>query len=90
MFEGRIKNTGWGYIGSEKTGFEWLFTPDVRDLAYSKDPSTEEPYPFCCCRSGKVFKNEDVAIRDGKSWMKQAGRFGTIKAVKAEPRHFEY
>ena len=30
------------------------------------------------------------AEQAGKSWMKQAGRLGTISAVKPTPRHFEY
>ena len=63
MFEGSMKSFGWGYVGSNVKGFEWLFD---------------------------VFKSEASAIRDGKSWMKQAGRLGTISAVKPTPRHFEY
>ena len=90
MFEGAMKSTGWGYVGSEERGFEWFFTPDSRDPAYSVDPGTGSPYPFICCRSGYVFKSETAAIRNGKRWIKKAGRFGTIEAVKAAPRHFEY
>lgn len=90
MFEGTMMSTGWGYVGSDKKGFEWLFTPDRDDPVYSEDPRTQRPYPFSCCRSGDVFESEAAAIRDGKKWMKQAGRSGTIEAVKATPRHFEY
>ena len=84
MFEGRMRNTGWGYTGSEKKGFEWLFTPDNKDAAYCVDPNTGHCYPFCLCRSGNVFQTA------GKRWMKKAGRSGTIEAVKATPRRFEY
>ena len=90
MFEGRMTSTGWGYIGSENDGFEWLFTPNTDDPAYSVDPSTGNPYPFCCCRSGDIFKSEVAAIRAGKKWMQEAGRYGNIIATSAELRHFEY
>ena len=90
MFEGRMASTGWGYIGSGEMGFEWLFTPNPDDVAYSEDPDTGMAYPFCCCRSGDVFESEAKAIRDGKSWMKETGRIGTITAVKGKSRHFEY
>lgn len=90
MFEGTMKSTGWGYVGSDKKGFEWEFTPDANDPIYSVDPATGKPYPFCCCQSGYVFKNEAAAVREGKKWMKEAGRSGIITAVKVEPRHFEY
>ena len=90
MFEGTMISTGWGYVGSDEKGFEWLFTPDASDPSYSEDPATGRPYPFCGCRGGNVLKNEGAAIRDGKKWMKEAGRSGTITAVKAEPRRFEY
>lgn len=90
MFEGRMASTGWGYIGSGKSGFEWLFTPDPGDVAYSEDPDTGMPYPFCCCLSGDIFESEEKAVRDGKKWMKETGRSGSITAAKAEPRHFEY
>ena len=46
MFEGLMRNTGWGYTGSEKKGFEWLFTPDDKDAAYCMDPNTGHCYPF--------------------------------------------
>lgn len=90
MFEGALKSTGWGYVGSGERGFEWLFTPDSRDPAYSVDPGTGRLYPFSCCRSGRVFKNQEAAIRDGKRWMKQSGRSGSITAVDPIPKHFEY
>lgn len=90
MFEGRMASTGWGYTGSDKRGFEWEFTPDARDPAYSEDPTTGKPYPFCCCRSGYVFDSEMKALRDGKRWMKEAGRAGAVTVIKATLRHFEY
>lgn len=90
MLEGSMMSYGWGYVGSDKKGFEWLFTPDRNDDACCLDPQTGECYTFCRCMSGYVFKSEAAAIRDGKKWMKEAGRFGTITAVKATPGHFEY
>ena len=60
------------------------------DVYKRQDPATGKPYSCCCCRSGDVFKSEAAAIRDGRRWMKEAGRSGTIEAVKAIPRHFEY
>lgn len=90
MFEGSMMSTGWGYVGSDKRGFEWEFTPDASDSHYSVDPNTGKPYPFCCCRSGEVFSSEQAAIKDGKKWLKEVGRSGTIAAVKSTPRHFEY
>lgn len=90
MFEGTMMSTGWGYVGSDKKGFEWLFTPDSKDPAYVREPGTDRCYSFCRCMSGDVFKSEAATIRDGKKWMKEAGRSGTVVAVKATPRHFEY
>lgn len=90
MFEGSMMSTGWGYVGTDVRGFEWLFTPDQNDVAYCLNPANRGVHPFCRCMSGYVFKNEASAIRDGKKWMKEAGRSGTITAVKATPRHFEY
>ena len=76
MFEGRMRSTGWGVIGSTKKGFEWLFTPEDKGCFG--------------CRSGYVFKTEAAAIRDGRKWQKETGRIGTITAVEAEPAHFGY
>ena len=90
MFEGRMMNTGWGYTGSEKKGFEWLFTPDDKDAAYCADSNTGRCYPFCLCRSGNVFQTEAQAVKAGKRWMKECKRSGIIEAVKATPRRFEY
>lgn len=90
MFEGSIKNTGWGYVGTNEKGFEWLFTPHPSDPAFCIDPSTGRCYPFCCCRSGDVFPSEKAAIKDGEKWMKGTKRSGEITAVKPEPRRFEY
>lgn len=90
MLEGTMMSTGWGYVGSNKKGFEWLFTPDQKDPMYHPMSGTSECYPHCCCMSGDVFPNETTAIKDGKKWMKEAGRSGTITAVKPTPLHFEY
>lgn len=90
MFEGSMKSTGWGHIGSDKNGFEWFFTPHPSDPAFCVDPSTGRCYPFCCCRSGDVFPSEKAAIKAGEKWLKEAKRSGEITAVKPEPRRFEY
>ena len=90
MFEGSMKSTGWGRVGSDKKGFEWHFTPYPSDPAYRVNPDTGRCYPFCCCRSGEVFPSEKAAIKDGEKWMKEAKRSGEITAVKAESLHFEY
>lgn len=90
MYEGTMMSTGWGYVGTNEKGFEWLFTPGTSDPAYAKNPATGKPFPFCCCRSGVVFKSKAAAIRDGKRWMKQAERSGATTAVKPTPRHFDY
>lgn len=90
MFEGSMKNTGWGYIGSDKKGFEWMFTPNPGDPAYCVDPSTGRCYPFCCVRSGDVFPDEPAAVKNGKKWMKEAKRSGEIMAVKSETERLEY
>lgn len=90
MFEGSMKSTGWGYIGPDKKGYEWQYTPDASDPAYCVDPSTGQCYPACCVRSGKVFDSEEAAIKDGKKWMKEVKRSGKITAIKATPRRFEY
>lgn len=90
MIEESMRSFGWSYVGSDKKGFEWLFTPDQKDPMYHPMPGTSECYPHCCCRSGDVFPNEVAAVKDGKKWMKEAGRSGSIKAVKAAPRYFEY
>lgn len=90
MFEGSMKSTGWGYVGTDEKGFEWLFTPDHDDPCYSEDPNTGECYPFCRTRSGDVFPSEKAAIKAGEKWLKEAKRSGEITAVKPEPRRFEY
>lgn len=90
MFEGSMRSTGWGYIGSDKKGFEWLFTPDENDSSYCVDPSTGRCYLFCCNRSGYVFSSEKEAIKEGKKWMKESKRSGEITAMKSTPRRFEY
>ena len=47
MFEGSMKSFGWGYVGSNEKGFEWLFTPDVGDPSYLENPATGKPYSCC-------------------------------------------
>ena len=84
MFEGSMRSTGWGCVGSQKSGFEWRFTPDKNDPVYCVDPFTGQLYSFCFCQT------EKEAVKDGKRWMKKAGRSGSITAVKPTPRHFEY
>ena len=42
MFESSMMSTGWGYVGTDEKGFEWLFTPDPDDPCYSEDPRTGE------------------------------------------------
>lgn len=88
--EGNMMSYGWGYVGSNENGFEWLFTPDGKDSAYLPEPGTGRCYSCCCCKSGYVFKSEMAAIRAGEKWMKEAGRSGTVAAIKSEPKHLEY
>lgn len=38
MFEGSMKSFGWGYVGSNVKGFEWLFTPDAGRSGLSGGP----------------------------------------------------
>lgn len=86
MLESR-NSYGWGFVGSEEKGFEWLFQPD------EKDPCYMEGNLFAGrCRSGYVYPTEAKATREGKAWLKstEGRRSGTITAVKAEPVHFEY
>ena len=90
MYESSMKSTGWGCVGSDQRGFEWFFTPNPSDPAYCVDPATGSCYPFCCCRSGDVFPGEKAAIKAGEMWLKETKRSGEIKAVKSEPRRFEY
>jgi len=84
-----MRSYGWGYTGSNENGFEWFFTPDPGDRGYKLDENGK-CYPFCCVKSGAVFKTETAAIKNGKAWMRKVGRVGTITAVAATPRHFEY
>ena len=85
MLESR-NSYGWGYVGSDKEGFEWLFQPD------EKDPYFEAGNMFIGrVRSGYVYPTVEKAIREGKAWLKgTTRRSGTITAVKADPAHFEY
>ena len=78
---------GWGFVGSDEKGFEWLFQPD------EKDPCYMEGNLFAGrCRSGYAYRTEAEATREGRKWLKSTNgkRSGVISAVKAEPLHFEY
>lgn len=86
MLESR-SSYGWGYVGSDEKGFEWLFQPD------EKDPCYMEGNLFAGrCRSGYIYPTEAKAVREGKKWLRSTKgcRSGIISAVKAEPVRFEY
>lgn len=86
MLESR-NSYGWGFVGSDENGYEWLFQPD------EKDPHYMEGNIFAGrCRSGYVYPTKEKATREGKAWLRstQGHRSGSITAVKAEPVHFEY
>lgn len=54
--------------------FGWYFEPDAADI--------EQCRGFVCpCASGETFKTEVQAIRDGKRWIKECHRTGTVTAV---------
>lgn len=86
MLESR-RSYGYGFIGSRKRGYEWLFQPDEKDPCY-----VEGNQYAGRVGSGYVYPTEDKAVKEGKKWLKstKGGRSGTIKAVKATPFHFEY
>ena len=71
---------GYGLVGSNKKGFEWL-------LVYGKKAHQR-------MKSGYVYKTEEEAIKEGKKFQRESTyepyRNGKISAVKAEPLHFEY
>lgn len=71
---------GYGYVGSDKKGFEWL-------LVYGSKAHQK-------MKSGYVYKSEEEAIAEGKKFQEKSTyepyRNGKISAVKAEPLHFEY
>lgn len=71
---------GYGYVGSDKKGFEWL-------LVYGNKAHQK-------MKSGYVYKSEEEAIAEGKKFQEKSTyepyRNGKISAVKAEPLHFEY
>ncbi|MDY3997513.1 MAG: hypothetical protein SOY73_00090 [Blautia sp.] len=79
MLESR-NSYGYGYVGSNKKGFEWL-------LVYGKKAHQK-------MKSGYVYKTEEEAIEEGKKFQEQSTyepyRNGKISAVRAEPLHFEY
>ncbi len=78
---------GYGYIGSNKKGFEWKFTPDEKDPCYRKGNLF-----VGVTTSGYVYPTERKAIQEGKKWLRETNgkRSGVITAIKAEPEHFEY
>lgn len=85
MMESR-NSYGWGFVGSDKKGFEWLFQPDEKDPCYMKGNLFNGRV-----RSGYVYSTPEKAVREGKKWLRGAGsRSGAITAIKAEPVHFEY
>lgn len=86
MMESR-NSYGYGYVGSEKKGFEWLFQPDEKDPCYMKGNLF-----IGRVKSGYVYPTPEKAIREGKEWLRETkgSRSGVITAVKAEPVHFEY
>lgn len=71
---------GYGYVGSNKKGFEWL-------LVYGNKAHQK-------MKSGYVYKSEKEAITEGKKFQEKSTyepyRNGKISEVKAEPLHFEY
>lgn len=86
MLESR-NSYGWGFVGSDKKGFEWLFQPDEKDPCYVKGNMF-----IGRVRSGYVYPTEAKATREGRAWLRsvEGRRSGTITAVKAKPAHFEY
>lgn len=82
MLESR-NSYGWGYVGSDEKGFEWLFEADKKDPCYKQVDGR--------MRSGYVYSTKAQAIKEGRAWLKSASRrSGNITAVKAESVHFEY
>lgn len=83
MLESR-NSYGWGYVGTDKEGFEWLW---VYGEKYHER-----------IRSGYVYKTEDEAMREGEKFRDAALKRnpvywkggGVVSAVKAEKKHFEY
>lgn len=85
MMESR-NSYGWGFVGSDKKGFEWLFQPDEKDPCYMKGNLFSGRV-----KSGDVYPTKEKAISEGKKWLRGASsRSGAIMAIKAEPVHFEY
>ena len=84
MMESR-NSYGWGYVGSNEKGFEWLFQPDEKDPCYMKGNIFQGRL-----LSGYVYPTKEKAIREGRKWLRGTSRSGAIMAVKAEPVHFEY
>lgn len=71
---------GYGMVGSNENGFEWL-------LVYGNKPHEK-------MKSGYVYKTEQEAIEEGNKFKNNHSckeyRNGKISAIKAEPLHFEY
>lgn len=79
MLESR-SSYGYGYVGSNEKGYEWL-------LVYGEKPHQR-------MKSGYVYRTEEEAIAEGKKFQEKSTyepyKNGKISAVKAEPLHFEY
>lgn len=71
---------GWGMVGSNEKGFEWL-------LVYGEKAHEK-------MKSGYVYKTEEEAIAEAKKFQEKSTyapyKNGKISAVKAEPLHFGY
>ncbi len=71
---------GWGSVGSNKKGFEWL-------LVYGRKAHEK-------MRSGYVYKTEEEALEEGRKYQDESNcepyKKGKLEAVKAEPLHFAY
>lgn len=74
------KSYGWGYVGSNKKGFEWM-------LKYGDKPHEK-------MRSGYVYKTEEKALAEGRKFQRNSNyepyKNGELTAVKATPMRFEY
>lgn len=82
MLESR-NSYGWGYVGSDEKGFEWEW---IYGSQYHER-----------MKSGYVYATEEEAIKEGNAFrfrvfdpINDSRQWGTIQAVKATPKHFEY
>lgn len=75
-----INAYGWGYTGSDRKGFEWL-------IVYGS-------YYHERIVSGHVYKTEAEALKAGREFLKKANseryNSGTLSAIPARPKRFEY